>query len=312
MIWHRLVFLELGSLISLRAWIRKRLYQRALFGGLQTAPCLGKIGIFPWTLECFVLLGGKAVFWDALVADPWFCCLELVSNSWRDGRYCIAISAWGDVMAAGFGKSLGSIPMSMQAALLKYSLWIFLHMYRACFVVLPWILNSTRSQPWHMSVKPPPARTTFLDGMRLFVDSPIFRRCWSPPGHMVAPLSGKIAFLVLQFLGMSLACLGSGSDENWDDVCLYLHYLACILSRVWLKVIWAMSVSMAASLAFRSFLTTCATFFARHTLDWWLGFPQLLQACPHAGHFGWWDPVPGVPCWWLPQPLQIWRFGLAS
>ena len=42
-----------------------------------------------------------------------------------DGRYRIAISAWGDVVAARFGKSLGSIPMSMQAALLKYSLWIF-------------------------------------------------------------------------------------------------------------------------------------------------------------------------------------------
>ena len=57
-----------------------------------------------------------------------------------DGRYCIAISALGDVVAAGFWKSLGSIPMSMQAALLKYSLWIFLHMYKACLVVLPWTL----------------------------------------------------------------------------------------------------------------------------------------------------------------------------
>ena len=64
-----------------------------------------------------------------------------------DGRYCFAISAQGDIVAARFGKSLGSIPMSMQAALLKYSLWIFLHMYRVCSVVLHWALNSTGSQP---------------------------------------------------------------------------------------------------------------------------------------------------------------------
>ena len=167
-----------------------------------------------------------------------------------------------------------------------------------------------------MSVKPPTARTTFLDGMRLFVDSPIFRRCLSPPRYMVAPQSGKIVILVLRFMGMSFACLGSGFGENGTKYAsisiIWLVSLAVYVPVVWLKMIWAMSISMAASIASGSFLTTCAIFFARHTLDRWLGFPQLLQACPHAGHFSWRDPVPGVPCRWLPQPPQIWRFGLAS
>ena len=189
-------------------------------------------------------------------------------------------------------------------------------MYRACLVVLFWTLNSMGSQPWLMSVKPPTARTTFLDGMRLFVDSPIFQRCPSPPRHMVAPLSGKTAILGLWFLGMSLACLGSGFGENGTMYAsisiIWLVSLAVYVPIVWLKVIWAMSGSMAASLASEPFLTTCATFFARHTLDRWLGFLQLLQACPHAGHFSWQDPVPGVPYRWLPQPPQIWQFGLAS
>ena len=65
-----------------------------------------------------------------------------------------------------------------------------------------------------MRVKPPIAQMTFLDGMRLFIVSPIFRRCLSPPRQMVAPLSGKIVILVLRSLGISLACLKSGFGEN--------------------------------------------------------------------------------------------------
>ena len=106
---------------------------------------------------------------------------------------------------------------------------------------------------------------------------------------MVAPLLGKIAILVQRFLGMTLACLGSGFGKNGTTCAsisiIWLVSLAVYVPIVWLKVIWAMSVSMEASLASGSFLTTCATFFTRHTLDRWLGFPQLLQACPHAGYF---------------------------
>ena len=65
-----------------------------------------------------------------------------------------------------------------------------------------------------MSVKPTTARTTFLDEMSLFVVSPIFIRCLSPPKHMVASLSVKIVILVLRPLEISLACLGSGFGEN--------------------------------------------------------------------------------------------------
>ena len=60
-----------------------------------------------------------------------------------EGVYCIAIFAWVNIVAAGFEKSLGSISISMQGALLKYSHWIFLHMYRACLVVFPWTMNFT-------------------------------------------------------------------------------------------------------------------------------------------------------------------------
>ena len=116
--------------------------------------------------------------------------------------------------------------------------------------------------------------------------------------------------------GMSLACPGSGFGENGMTYAsiyiIWLVSLAVHVPVIWLKVIWVMRVSMAASLASGPFLTTCATFFARHTLDRWLGFPQLLQVFPHAEHFSWWDLVPGVPCRWLPQSPQIWWFGLAS
>ena len=106
------------------------------------------------SLEMFYSVGGKGSFLER--AGSWsltLLFLELVSNSWwvlADGRYCIAISTWGDVMATGFGKSLGSIPMSMQAALLKYSLWIFLHMYRIAWLSYPghWIPREASLDTW--------------------------------------------------------------------------------------------------------------------------------------------------------------------
>ena len=42
-----------------------------------------------------------------------------------EGMYCIAISTIGGIIAIGFRKFWGSIPMSMHAALLKYRCWIF-------------------------------------------------------------------------------------------------------------------------------------------------------------------------------------------
>ena len=108
-----------------------------------------------------------------------------------------AIFVWVGGIMMGFGKFTGNIPMSIQAALLKYRRWILLHIYRACLVFHPWIVNSTGSQPWHVRVKPPAAQTIFCDGMRLFSESPIFFRCLVPPRHMVAPLSGKIITLML-------------------------------------------------------------------------------------------------------------------
>ena len=165
----------------------------------------------------FGLRGGGA-FWRRVGScSLTLLCLGLASDFLCvlfEGMYCIAISALGGIVAIGFEKSLGSISMSMHAALLKYWCWIFWHMYRAYSVVFPWTMNSTGSQPWHMSVEPPTAQTTFLDGMRLFIVSPIFRRCLSPLRRMVAPLPGKIIILVLQQLGISLACLGSGFGKN--------------------------------------------------------------------------------------------------
>ena len=60
--------------------------------------------------------------------------------------YWIAIFALGGIVAVGFRRSLGSIPTSMHAALLKYRRWIFWHIYKACLVVLPWTMNSAESQ----------------------------------------------------------------------------------------------------------------------------------------------------------------------
>ena len=185
-------------------------------------------------------------------------------------------------------------------------------MYRACLVVFLWMMNFTGSQPWHMSVKPPTARMTFLDGMRLFVVSALFRRCLNPSRHMVASLSGKIVILVLWPLGISLACLQYGFGENettYVSISLIWHVS---LDVAWVNVIWALSVSIVASLALGLFLTAWGGFLAQHTLDRWLGFPQLLHVCPHPWHFSWRDLVPEVLCWWLPQPTQAWWLGLAS
>ena len=76
----------------------------------------------------------KGVFWGVLVVAP----LGLASDFLCvlvEGIYCIAISAVGGIVAVAFGKSLGSVPTLMHAALLRYRTWIFWHMYRACVVV---------------------------------------------------------------------------------------------------------------------------------------------------------------------------------
>ena len=113
--------------------------------------------------------------------------------------------------------------------------------------------NSTGSQPWHISLKPRTARTTSLDGLWLFAVCPIFRRCISPPSHMVAPLSGKIVILVLRLLGTCLACFRSGFGENGTIyVSISLIWpvsLNVYVPVAWLNIMWAMSVSIAASLA---------------------------------------------------------------
>ena len=175
------------------------------------------------------------------------------------GYYCVAISAMGGIVSEGFGNTLGSIPTSMHAALLKYRLWILWHMYRACLVDFPWTMNSTRSQPWHISAKLPTAWMNSLDRMRLFIVSPIFRRSLSPWRHMLAPLSVKIVILVLRPLGISLACLGSGFVENsiiYASISLiWLVSLDVYVPVVWLNVMWALSVSIAALLAPGLFLT---------------------------------------------------------
>ena len=204
---------------------------------------------------------------------------------------------WGyDTPFHIFPKSLSYwlLEVKEHAALLKYRHWIFWHMYRVCLVGFPWTMNSMGSQPWHMSVTPPTAWTTFLDEMRLFIVSPIFRRCLSPLRHMVAPLLGKIIILVLQPLEISLACLGSGFGENGTIyVSISLIWpvsLNVYVPVAWLNVMWAMSVCIAVSLAPGLFLTTWGGFLAWHTLDRWLGFPQLLRLSP-----SWWDPVLEAP-----------------
>ena len=88
----------------------------------------GCIGSFSLTLLCLGL------------ASDFLCVLV-------EGMYCIAISALGGIVVVGFGKSFGSIPTSMHAALLNYRRRIFWHVCRACLVVFPWTMNSTGSQP---------------------------------------------------------------------------------------------------------------------------------------------------------------------
>ena len=103
---------------------------------------------------------------------------------------------------------------------------------------------------------------------------------------------------------------------EWDNICVYLPFwpvsLDVYVPVAWLNVMWAMSMSIVASLAPGLFLTAWSGFLARHTLDRWLGFPQLLHVCSHAGHFSWRDQISEVPYWWLPQPTQSRQLHLAS
>ena len=232
-----------------------------------------------WAKKCFVLLGEKAVFLGHV--GSWsltLLCLELISNCWRvfaDGRYCISISAWGDVVAAGVGKSLGSIPMSMQAALLKYSLWVF-------FAYIEGLLGCLTLD---IEFQGKPALTHECKASYSLNVFPRWDEVVCRQSHIPEMLKSSEAYgssTVGEDRHLSAVIPGDVPSfhgiwiwREWDDVSLYLHYLACILSRVWLKVIWVMSVSMATSLASGPFLTTCATFFAWHTLDRWLGFPAI-------------------------------------
>ena len=70
---------------------------------------------------------------------------------------------------------------------------------------------------------------------------------------MVAPLRGKIVILVLRSPGMSLACLGSGFGEN--GITYAFISIIWFVPVVWVNVIWAMCVSMVASLVARLLMT---------------------------------------------------------
>ena len=131
---------------------------------------------------------------------------------------------------------------------------------------------------------------------------------------MVAPLSGKVIILLLRSLGISLVS-GIRIWREWDNVCVYLPYLACVFRCICARCLIECNVdNERVHIGFISlrtfFLTAWSSFLVRQTLDRWLGFSQLLHA--HAGHFSWWDPVPEASCWWLPQPAQAWLLGLAS
>ena len=83
-----------------------------------------------------------------------------------------------------------------------------------------------------MSVKPPTARTTFLDGMMLF-----FRQSHIP--EMLKSSEAYGCSTVEEDRRLSAAISedvpslpGIWLWQEWDDVCLYLHYLACVLSHV--------------------------------------------------------------------------------
>ena len=162
-------------------------------------------------------------------------CLELVSNSWwmlADGRYCIAWSAWGDVVAAGFGKSLSSITMLMLAALLKYSLWIF-------FAYVQGLLGClTQDIEFHGKL----ALTHECKASYSSNDFPRWDGVVCRQSHIPEMLKSSAAYgssTVGEDRHLSAAIPGDVPSlpgiwlwREWDDVCLYLHYLACVFSRV--------------------------------------------------------------------------------
>ena len=85
-----------------------------------------------------------------------------------------------------------------------------------------------------MSVKPPTARMTFLDGMRLFVDSPIFLKYSEAYGSFTVGEDRHLS-VVIPWDVPSLP--GIWLWREWHDVCLYLVSLAVYVPVIWLKVI---------------------------------------------------------------------------
>ena len=130
------------------------------FGGLKLP--WGDCGLEGWTLweiEFFYVFIG---WWK------WRC----VSGYWDLFARGFTLWFWGalhitelivgeDGNTISLGKYRGNIPISMQAALLKYITSTFLYMYSACFEVFSPTLNVMVSQPWYAKENPIMAYTFF-------------------------------------------------------------------------------------------------------------------------------------------------------
>ena len=83
-------------------------------------------------------------------------------------------------------------------------------------------MNFTGIQPWCTRVKPPTARMTFLDRMRLFIVNPIFIRCSSHPQSIWwLQFSAMSTWDILSVSGISFCW-----EQNYIRV--YFHDLVCL------------------------------------------------------------------------------------
>ena len=163
-----------------------------------------------------------------------------------------------------------------------------------------------------MRVKPPTLRMIFFNGTRLSFVRPIVNKCFGPPDQMAALLLGNTFSVVLQLLEIFAARLGSSFGENGTtDAFISVTWLPSVDTNVlfiWSNMIWTMSVFMGASSSSKLFITARrCPLFVWYTVEKWSSFPQVLHVWPHAGHVKRRALVLGVPCWWLPHPMQTWR-----
>ena len=159
-------------------------------------------------------------------------------------------------------------------------------MYSFCFVVTPFTINSTLMYPWQGRVAPPTTAILLLQGINSCGIMPNCSKCWVPPRHMLAPLSGNTFFTKvcrfedLKWPGFTVTSISSRSASAEFTVNVSVAG-SCLRAKTWSTSSSSVLVEMMDSHPSVAFFRGPS---CRHTEAKWLGVPQLRQSFPHALH----------------------------